>query len=74
MSEKEESRKESITSQIRQSPFANDPLSIEYQRNKKYPGSKFFIEQTLQEGANYKQYIASYSPMVLRFTDCSQYP
>lgn len=41
-------------------PYAAFPLSIKFQREKKYPGSKFVIEQTLAPGVGYKQYIASY--------------
>ncbi len=36
------------------------PLSIEYMRQKTYPGSDIIIEQTLPAGSNYNQYIASY--------------
>jgi len=43
-----------------QSKYATFPLSIEYQRNQSYPGSDFRIEQTLLDGSNYHQYIASY--------------
>lgn len=41
-------------------PYASNPLSIEYERNKAYPGSDLKIEQTLENGNNYKRYIASY--------------
>lgn len=37
-----------------------NPLSIEYMRNQKYPGSDITIEQTLPDGSNYSRYIASY--------------
>ena len=36
------------------------PLSIKAMREKKYPGSQITIEQTLADGSNYHQYIASY--------------
>lgn len=36
------------------------PLSIEYMRGQKYPGSDIVIEQTLSSGSNYNRYIASY--------------
>ncbi len=42
------------------SKFADNPLSVEYQRNKEYPGSNFVVEKTLQNGNGYKQFIASY--------------
>lgn len=61
-SEKEEKKEGNITSNTRNStPYSNDPLSIAYQRVKKYPGSKITIEQTLEPGVNYQQYIASYN-------------
>ena len=37
-----------------------NPLSITYMKSQKYPGSDFVIEQTLSDGSNYHQYIASY--------------
>ncbi|MDO8618809.1 MAG: alpha/beta fold hydrolase [Candidatus Daviesbacteria bacterium] len=37
-----------------------DPLSIEVMRQRSYPGSDFIIEQTLADGSNYHQYVASY--------------
>lgn len=37
-----------------------NPLSISVMRKKSYPGSDITIEQTLEDGTNYKQYIASY--------------
>jgi dipeptidyl aminopeptidase/acylaminoacyl peptidase len=43
-----------------QNPYATNPLSVEYQRNKEYPGSELKIEQTLENGSTYKRYIASY--------------
>jgi len=36
------------------------PLSIEYMRQQKYPGSDIVIEETLSPGSNYDRYIASY--------------
>lgn len=60
-SEREEKKEEASNQVAKQStPYANDPLSIVYQRAKKYPGSKITIEQTLEPGENYQQYIASY--------------
>lgn len=38
----------------------NHPLSIELMRKQSYPGSEIQIEQTLPDGSNYQQYIASY--------------
>ncbi|MDZ4228134.1 MAG: alpha/beta hydrolase, partial [Candidatus Levybacteria bacterium] len=42
------------------------PLSIEYMREQKYPGSEINIEETLQSGTNYDRYIASYKSEGLR--------
>lgn len=39
---------------------SENPLSIEAMRKKDYPGSHLVIEQTLEDGSNYHQYIASY--------------
>lgn len=39
---------------------AENPLSIEAMRRKTYPGSELKIEETLANGSNYKQYVASY--------------
>ena len=39
---------------------ASHPLSIEYLREKEYPGSEVTIEETLSFGSNYSRYIASY--------------
>ena len=36
------------------------PLSIDYLRNREFPGSEIIIEETLANGANYFRYIASY--------------
>lgn len=41
-------------------PYITNPLSIEYQRNKSYPGSEFTTEEQLSPGTNYKQYVVSY--------------
>lgn len=40
--------------------YANNPLSIVAMRARSYPGSTLTIEQTLADGENYHQYIASY--------------
>ena len=42
------------------------PLSIEYMRQQTYPGSEISIEKTLEPGANYDRYIASYLSEGLR--------
>ncbi len=44
------------------SPWSTDPdaLQIEVMRQQSYPGSQITIEQTLEPGANYNQYIVSY--------------
>ena len=36
------------------------PLAIEFMRKQSYPGSDLVIEETLQPGANYSRYVASY--------------
>jgi fermentation-respiration switch protein FrsA (DUF1100 family) len=36
------------------------PLQIEVMRQQSYPGSPITIEQTLEQGANYSQYVVSY--------------
>jgi fermentation-respiration switch protein FrsA (DUF1100 family) len=41
-------------------PTPLHPLMIEYMRQQEYPGSEIIIEQTLEPGANYDRYIASY--------------
>lgn len=41
-------------------PTPLDPLTIQAMREKSYPGSDITIEQTLPDGSNYHQYIASY--------------
>lgn len=38
----------------------SNPLSIEYMRKQRYPGSTLVIEEKLDDGLNYKRYIASY--------------
>ncbi len=38
----------------------SDPLAIDAMRTKNYPGSDLKIEETLTDGENYHQYIASY--------------
>lgn len=42
------------------SPTPPHPLTIEYLRQQEYPGHEIVIEQTLEPGANYSRYIASY--------------
>ena len=37
-----------------------NPLSIEFMQKQSYPGSNIQIEETLGDGSNYHQYIASY--------------
>ncbi len=44
----------------RSTPAGLSPLTITYLRQRAYPGSEIRIEQTLEPGANYDQYIASY--------------
>jgi len=39
---------------------AESPLSIDYMRQQRYPGSEIVIEETLAAGSNYSRYIASY--------------
>ena len=39
---------------------APHPLSIDYLRQREYPGSEIVIEETLANGANYHRHIASY--------------
>ncbi len=36
------------------------PLSIQFMRQKQYPGSDIVIEETLEPGSNYHRYLASY--------------
>lgn len=37
-----------------------NPLSIEYMRNQKYPGSDITMEETLPDGSNYSRSVVSY--------------
>lgn len=39
---------------------SENPLSIDLMRKKEYPGSGLTIEEMLEDGSNYHQYIASY--------------
>src|SRR5581483_10969223 len=41
-------------------PLPLSPLTIQYLRERTFPGSELKIEQTLTPGANYSRYIASY--------------
>ncbi len=41
-------------------PTPQHPLAIELMRQQTYPGSEITIEETLEPGANYDRYIASY--------------
>ena len=41
-------------------PTPSHPLAIETMRQQTYPGSEITIERTLQPGANYDRYVASY--------------
>lgn len=60
-SEKEQTGEEQNLSQkSQQNPYSTQPLSIEFQRSKSYPGSNLKIEESLSPGENYKQFIASY--------------
>lgn len=43
-----------------ESTTAGHPLSIEYMMKQDYPGSELVIEQRLERGSNYNQFIASY--------------
>src|SRR3989304_2587459 len=43
-----------------------DPLAILVMRERSYPGSSIVIEQTLQDGSNYHQYLTSYKSDGLR--------
>lgn len=45
---------------IKPTVVPSNPLSIATMRQKSYPGSDITIEQTLDPGVNYNQYIASY--------------
>jgi dipeptidyl aminopeptidase/acylaminoacyl peptidase len=48
------------TNRLTPSPVPPHPLSIDYLRQREYPASEIVIEQTLEPGANYERYIASY--------------
>lgn len=53
--------KQNLTDGVSQANQINEnPLSIEAMRRKSYPGSDLTIEETLPDGSNYNQYIASY--------------
>lgn len=41
-------------------PTPLHPLTIEWLRQQDYPGSEIIIEETLESGANYTRYVASY--------------
>jgi fermentation-respiration switch protein FrsA (DUF1100 family) len=43
-----------------QTPTPTHPLMIDVMRQQDYPGSEIAIERTLEDGANYDRYIASY--------------
>jgi len=53
-------KKKESTSSLIPSPLFSSPLEIATMRKQKYPGSEITIEQTLSDGRNYHQYIASY--------------
>lgn len=53
-------QKKISTSSLIPSPLFSSPLEITTMRKQKYPGSDITIEQTLSNGSNYHQYIASY--------------
>jgi uncharacterized protein len=40
--------------------LSTDPLRIEYLRRQEYPGREFTIEEELEKGSNYSQFIVSY--------------
>lgn len=50
----------SSTQKLTGTSIANNPLSIEFMRKANYPGRALTIEQSLADGSNYHQYIASY--------------
>jgi uncharacterized protein len=52
------SPKQKVTNAINN--ITQNPLEISAMRAKQYPGSDLVIEQTLEDGSNYHQYIASY--------------
>lgn len=49
-----------VTASATPSPTPLHPLSIERMRQQAYPGSDITLEETLEPGANYDRYIASY--------------
>jgi fermentation-respiration switch protein FrsA (DUF1100 family) len=49
-----------VTPMPTETPTPQHPLAIEYMRQQTYPGSEVTIEGSLQPGANYDRYIASY--------------
>jgi len=49
-----------VTPTPTETPTPQHPLAIEYARKQTYPGSEITIEETLEPGANYNRYIASY--------------
>ncbi len=55
-------RKQPVAPDTASTPVASteNPLSIAAMRARSYPGSDLVIEQTLADGSNYHQYIASY--------------
>lgn len=50
----------SLSSQTKDTPQSLNPLAIQAMRERSYPGSDITIEQTLPDGSNYHQYVASY--------------
>ncbi|HSX19264.1 MAG TPA: hypothetical protein VLE91_03970, partial [Candidatus Saccharimonadales bacterium] len=54
------------TSVVDKVQSAANPLSLSAMRSKDYPGSDLVVEQTLADGSNYKQYIASYKSEQLK--------
>jgi len=51
---------DTLKSKLLNTPAINHPLSIETMRKQSFPGSELVIEETLGDGSNYHQYIASY--------------
>ncbi|HMS23028.1 MAG TPA: alpha/beta fold hydrolase [Candidatus Levybacteria bacterium] len=49
-----------VTESNSNSAALENPLSVIAMRSRSYPGSELVIEEELPEGANYKQYVASY--------------
>lgn len=52
--------KNTLTSITIAKPVSSNPLSIDYLRSRKYPGSDVKIEETLNPGSNYNRYIVSF--------------